>query len=280
MATHLLGTREARGSLCIPGVPVFVFHGLADRNSAPLAGLPTRERKYTSREDQFRDQLLAIKRHGGTITSLKHLADDRWSLHSATPIGITFDDGCSSDYEIAYPQLLASGAQAEFFINTATVGTPGRLSWSQIREMHANGMSIQSHGHHHCYLTHLAEHELRQELEVSKRTIEDHLGAEVDFLAVPYGDFNRRVLRVARESGYGAVCTSRNWPARPNRYTINRTAVYGSTALHEFESLLARDAIWYGRRAARAAAISVPKYVWLELRRRGILSAPGAGTLS
>jgi len=224
--------------------------------------------------------VLAIKRHGGTVASLKHLADNRWSLHSGTPIGITFDDGCSSDYEVAYPLLLASGARADFFINTATVGTPGYLTWSQIREMHANGMSIQSHGHHHWYLTHLAEDGLRQELEVSKRTIEDHLGAEVHFLAVPYGDFNRRALRVARETGYRAVCTSRNWPARPDQYTINRTAVYGSTALHEFEGLLARDAICYGRRAARAAAISVPKYVWLQLRRRGILSALGAGTLS
>lgn len=280
MATHLLGTREARGLLCLSGVPVFVFHGLAGRDSAPLAGLPARERKYSSTGDQFRDQLLAIRRHGGTGASLKHLADNRWSLHSGAPIGITFDDGCSSDYEVAYPLLLASGARADFFINTATVGTPGHLAWSQIREMHANGMSIQSHGHHHSYLTHLAEDALRHELEVSKRTIEDHLGAEVHFLAVPYGDFNRRVLRVARETGYRAVCTSRNWPARPDQYTINRTAVYGSTARHEFESLLARDAIWYGRRAARAAAISVPKYVWLQLRRRGILSAPGTSTLS
>ena len=38
----------------------------------------------------------------------------------------------------------AAGARAEFFINTATIGQPGYLTWGQVAEMHRAGMSFQS----------------------------------------------------------------------------------------------------------------------------------------
>ena len=55
----------------------------------------------------------------------------------------TFDDGRATDYEVAFPLLLAAGVRAEFFVNTATIERAGHLTWSQIMEMHRAGMSFQ-----------------------------------------------------------------------------------------------------------------------------------------
>jgi len=154
---------------------------------------------------------------------------------------LTFDDGRATDYEVAFPLLLAAGARAEFFINTATIERAGYLTWSQIVEMHRGGMSFQSHAHDHVLLPGLPERLLRNELETSKRLIEDRVGRGVDFLAAPYGLLDRHVVGVAREVGYQAVCSSLSWPARPGGAIVNRVAVYRDTTAARFAGILGRQ---------------------------------------
>jgi len=55
------------------------------------------------------------------------------------PVLITFDDGYVSSYEVADPILAAYGWQATIYIPTSVVGTPGRLTWAQLRQMYASG---------------------------------------------------------------------------------------------------------------------------------------------
>jgi peptidoglycan/xylan/chitin deacetylase (PgdA/CDA1 family) len=141
-----------------------------------------------------------------------------------------------------------------------------------MREMHARGMSFGSHGHDHVYLTRLSPHALDTQLRLSKARIEDGVGGAVDFVAVPFGDCNARVVAAARAAGYRGVCTSLAWPARRGARTINRIAIGAHTSLGEVEAVLAGAPGPFVRRGLRAMAVYAPKRVRLALRaRRGAM---------
>jgi biofilm PGA synthesis lipoprotein PgaB len=55
------------------------------------------------------------------------------------PVLITFDDGYVSSFKVADPILASYGWNASIYIPTGFIGTPGRLSWAQLRHMRATG---------------------------------------------------------------------------------------------------------------------------------------------
>jgi peptidoglycan/xylan/chitin deacetylase (PgdA/CDA1 family) len=232
-----------------PGVPVFVYHGLADEVHAASPN----ERKYWVKNVQFSEHLDYISRSGYQVWLLKDLANRNYeSDNFPSTVVITFDDGWCSDYRVAFPLLLKGGMKAEFFVNTAKVGTPSFVSWQEIREMHVAGMSIQSHGHDHLDLTRLSQGELEWQLKVSKQILEDRLGSSVDFLAAPHGRLNRRVMKEARRVGYRAVCSARSLPACPHARKLNRVVLLRDTEFWEFQQLLEKKPLRYLSRIARA----------------------------
>jgi peptidoglycan/xylan/chitin deacetylase (PgdA/CDA1 family) len=234
---------------------VLTYHGLADENYSTTSA---RERKYWMTPCRFRQQIELLIYEEFQCMTLSGFWDTR-SPGLDRAVVMTFDDGRASDYERAFPILLESGIRATLFVNTATIGTSGYLTWPQIDEMRRHGMSIESHSHDHVYLSELPKTELRRQLEVSKRTVEDRLGAPVRFLATPYGDTNALVLMEALNLGYSALCTSGNRPARAGSLTVNRVVVYGTTTDVEFRRLVNRDTFFYFARAVRAGLLYVPK---------------------
>jgi len=180
--------------------------------------------------------------------------------------GITFDDGCSSDYEKAFPLLLEAGIRADFFLNTATIGKPGYLNWEQVREMQKSGMAFHSHGHSHVVLSTLDQMAVEGELGMSRQILEDKLGCPVDFLAAPYGLLNRRVIREAFRLGYRGVCNSRQWTARVGNRCINRVAVLRQTSPWEFHRLLRCHPLPYVIRSLRSAIFYLPRQLLLRIQ--------------
>jgi peptidoglycan/xylan/chitin deacetylase (PgdA/CDA1 family) len=82
------------------------------------------------------------------------------------------------------------------------------MDWDQLREMSNSDISIQSHTTSHRPLSEISESEIAYELETSKKTIQDHLGTQVNFLSFPHGVFNESVMKLSRDAGYQAVCSS------------------------------------------------------------------------
>ncbi|MGE3595695.1 MAG: polysaccharide deacetylase family protein [Dehalococcoidia bacterium] len=125
-------------------------------------------------------------------------------------VGVTFDDGTAGQYEEAVPALQARGMTATFFVTTDWVGTPGFMSWDQLRELTRAGMSIQSHTKSHPHLSELEHDGLLTELRESKTRLDDELGQDTTQLALPGGDAPKRAFRHAlTEAGYGVIATSR-----------------------------------------------------------------------
>jgi len=72
----------------------------------------------------------------------------------------------------------------------------------------AAGMIIGSHGMMHRILTKLDDRELDYELRLSKKALEESLGHSVDYMSIPRGFYDQRVVDKARQFGYKAIFTS------------------------------------------------------------------------
>lgn len=95
------------------------------------------------------------------------------------------------------------------------------LTWDQVREMHALGMTIGSHTMTHPNLPSAGLAAAREELVASRRRLEGEIGVPVTMFSYPNGGAERYLtpeLRLlVRDTGYGAATTSRN--ALANRHS-------------------------------------------------------------
>lgn len=162
--------------------------------------------RFSVSVDAFDEMLLTIEETGHAGCSL----ESALARHDKPRVAITFDDGTAGQFEHAVPALRARDMTATFFVTTDWVGTPGFMTWSQLRQLTDWGMSVQSHTKSHPHLSELDRKQLTEELSVSKATLDRELGQETTQIALPGGNAPRRGLRgLLSESGYGVVATSR-----------------------------------------------------------------------
>jgi peptidoglycan/xylan/chitin deacetylase (PgdA/CDA1 family) len=119
----------------------------------------------------------------------------------------TFDDGFSSDYEVAYTLLREKKLKATFFVTVKNIGKPGYLNSDNLKDMSNNGMEIGSHGLTHRYLITLPKKEAIKEIKESKDQLEQLVGDEVTSYAPVGGHFHNWMIRAASDGGYKAFAT-------------------------------------------------------------------------
>jgi peptidoglycan/xylan/chitin deacetylase (PgdA/CDA1 family) len=198
---------------------------------------------YSVTQSDFEAQMALIKELKIPVVSLAEVVShihkrQRWHRHV---VCITFDDGFVTDYEVAYPVLKKYNFPATFFITIQNQKSPER--WVQWREMAAAGFTLGSHTVSHPYLSLLPEADMRRELTESKQIIEKETGAEVTFLAPPYGRYNRKLIQLSQETGYAALLTTN---VGVNRYNANvfelkRWTVRRKTSLKAFRRMILRN---------------------------------------
>lgn len=167
-------------------VTVLNFHGIGD----PVVDIPADERPYWCSAAtwlRLADAIVALRDRG-------------------VPVAITFDDGNVSDLEFALPVLAELGLTATFHACASRTGSLGYLSASQLQELRRAGMRIGSHGWSHVDLRRVDAGELAHEADASRLALAAASGGPVDDFAIPFGSYDRRVLRALR--GYQRVYTS------------------------------------------------------------------------
>lgn len=169
-----------------------------------------------------------------TLREMKNISSQNRENH----LSFTFDDGWQSDYNVAFPLLMKNHLKATFFVNPGNVGEKGFLKWEQIKEMNSEGMEIGSHGQSHRYLTLLPQKEVYEELYAAKREIEDQLGKEVVGLAIPGGEYNKNILKTAREIGYKMISISRPGVNQEPFDVICRVSIHAKSSESEIEKIL------------------------------------------
>lgn len=179
---------------------VINFHGIGQ----PGSGVPADEVPYWCPEDLWRG-----------------LAEEVAGLRAAgVDVRLTFDDGNRSDVEHALPVLQELFLTASFFVCADRMGRAGYLSGTELRQLRAAGMGVGSHGWSHRNLRQLDAVELRREAVAARHAIGAELGAEVEWFALPFGSYDRRVL--AALSDYDHVLTSDGGHARNGTWLVPR----------------------------------------------------------
>ncbi|MBA2919035.1 polysaccharide deacetylase family protein [Sphingomonas sp. MAH-20] len=138
------------------------------------------------------------------------------------PLTITFDDGNLSDATIGAPVLARRGLTGIFFPCAGRIGTPGYLDAAALRDLHAGGMGIGSHGWAHTDWRRADDAAMAREIGEAKDRIEQAIGAPVTSAAIPFGSYDRRVLRHA--APFATVYTSDGGLARQGARVQSRTS--------------------------------------------------------
>lgn len=139
-------------------------------------------------------------------------------------VAITFDDGYADNHAHALPLLQARRMAASFFVAVGFLErddevmahlseiwvTPRDrlrpLSWAQVAELRAAGMSIGSHTWSHRNLAQLSPGAVEADLRRSREVLERRLGEPVRTVAYPWGKLGRHVneatFAAARRAGF------------------------------------------------------------------------------
>ncbi len=246
-------------------VPILTYHGV-EMNDGEYKKLPPNKVLYLIKRGLFEAQMRYLADQNFQtvlVEDLISVADARGLLPDRA-ICLTFDDGNASDYLVAFPVLRNYDLRATFFVVTERVGRPGHVTWDQLKEMSAHGMSVQSHSDTHPFLSQCTASEIREELVQSKAIIENHIEKPVEIFAVPGGDWNERFRTMVKDCGYQAICTSKagiNYEPL-DLLALNRLSIRRVDSLDKFVSLVALD--------ARALFTYSVRTAFLDLAKRGM----------
>jgi peptidoglycan/xylan/chitin deacetylase (PgdA/CDA1 family) len=140
-------------------------------------------------------------------------------------VRISFDDGNSSDVEIALPRLVERGLTAEFFLLAGLLGERGRVDHAGVGALLDAGMAIGSHGWSHRDWRRIDSAQAREELDDAHRVLGEATGRPVSRVAIPFGSYDRHVLRLLREAGATRAYTSDGGRARPDAWLQARNSL-------------------------------------------------------
>ncbi len=225
-----------------PRAALFVFHDIVPVDALPE--VPVTHRPYALVPEELRAFLLAASSAARRAVTVSRVPGELGGAF----FGLTFDDGAASDYTEVYPVLRELGLRATFFVVPTLVGTPGHVTWAQLREMVANGMEIGSHSLTHPFLHQLDRAGLAHEYGRSKGILEDRLGAAVRSASLPRGWEPSGLESVLEGLGYRAFCTSRVgwWHPGDRPLAMPRIAVRRGMLIEEFVAILNAEprALW------------------------------------
>jgi poly-beta-1,6-N-acetyl-D-glucosamine N-deacetylase len=129
-------------------------------------------------------------------------------------VAITVDDAYTSAYHEAWPRLRARGWPFTVFVATDPVdqGLHAMMSWQQMREMAAAGVSFANHSraHEHLVRHRAGEDEaqwharVRADLLYAQERLQAELGRAPPLFAYPYGEYDSALRALVGELGYSA----------------------------------------------------------------------------
>jgi peptidoglycan/xylan/chitin deacetylase (PgdA/CDA1 family) len=229
-------------------IPILMYHSISSR-----AG--PRFRQWAVAPERFEEHLAYLAQHNYTPVTVTQLvaARTRGDELPTQPMVITFDDGYADFHENALPALHRHGFGATLYIPTAYVGgtcgwlqTEGEaprpmLTWSQVREIVGTGIECGGHSHTHPRLDAIPPAVARDEIELCKRLLEEHLGRVVASFAYPHGWHTSAIRRIVRAAGYISACAVKNMPSSStdDPFDLARLVVTADTDVAALADLLA-----------------------------------------
>lgn len=186
---------------------ILMYHRVSEVAENPLCVTPGR----------FAEQMAWLKRHGLRGVGVGALIDAMRAGRHRGLVGITFDDGWDNLVEAALPALLSNGFTATMFIVSGLLGGSLKydennawplISAGQVRELAMAGMEIASHTITHPRLAGADTDLLKAEVNESRASLRDLIGAEIRGFAYPYGSMDAAAQHAVRDAGYDYACAT------------------------------------------------------------------------
>lgn len=145
---------------------------------------------------------------------------------------LTFDDGPSTNTTALLDMLDSYGIKATFFL----LGQRAAAHPDLVRRIHTDGHDVGNHSWSHPNLRVLTNERQNEELRKTDELLRE-LGATPLYMRPPYGVFDDRVVKIAKDLGIDIILwslDSRDWKSLPADYAklrSTRGTVYDDGAL-------------------------------------------------
>ena len=202
-----------------PRSRILTYHSVGERDHAMNVA-----------PEVFRAQMQWLAAEGLVIS----LAD---ALDGMPGVAITFDDGYRDNLEHAAPILYHLEFPATVFVVPGRLGgmldhdhdldTSRLMTWDEVLELEAMGMTIGAHTMTHARLARLDRTAQEYEISECKAVLEDALGHEVGAFAYPFGsaaDYDAISRELALAAGYDIAVSNRYGPvdSAEGRWDVRR----------------------------------------------------------
>lgn len=193
-------------SLPVQALVVLQYHHVSETTPKSTSVTPAR----------FAEHMRWLKDNQYQVVSMHQLL--KW-LEQGEPIPnkaavITFDDGYTSIYDIAWPILKKNKWPFTVFINTKPHDEKNQqfMSWKQLQTLAKDGVVIGNHSVSHAHLVRKLENETEKrwrarvthEITAAQQRIQQQLGEQPKVFAYPFGEYNRGLQRILSGLGYVA----------------------------------------------------------------------------
>ncbi len=205
---------------------IFVYHRFGDSRH------PTTDTSLK----ELRKEFNYFKNNGYKVIPLKRLVkalkekksiDDRWVV-------LTIDDNFKSFYTNALPLFREFGYPFTIFVYVEATNKryPDYTTWEQLKEIAKYG-EIGFHSYSHPHMTFKSDDFLRSDFTRGLSLIKKHLGIVPKYFAYPYGEFNTRVKKIAKEFNFEAILNQNIGAVSKNSdiYDLDRNALVGKSNL-------------------------------------------------
>lgn len=158
------------------------------------------------RLDQFEAHIAELTSGAYNVLPLEEVAK---ALRDGTPlpdrtVAITVDDAFLSIYTEAWPRLRDAGLPFTVFVSTDPVdeGRAAYMTWDQLRELVAAGVSIGNHTASHLHMADASPEQNAAAIARSRKRFQEELGIDPVLFAYPYGEASLEVRKIVVGAGF------------------------------------------------------------------------------
>jgi peptidoglycan/xylan/chitin deacetylase (PgdA/CDA1 family) len=212
-----------------PEVPILCYHQIRDWKVSDSKTA----KDYIVPLAAFRDQMKALADSGFHTISPDQLLNylTKGASLPSKPVMITFDDTRADQYTAALPELNKYGFKGVFFIMTVSLGRPGYMAASQVKQLSDEGHTIGSHTWDHKSVKKYTADDWAQQIQKPSKQLHAITGKPVDYFAYPFGLWNKEAVSKLKQYEFKAVFQLSDLrDANDPLYTIRRIIVPGNWA--------------------------------------------------
>lgn len=198
-AAAAMGSAPAAGAADGPSAVVFAYNRFGE-DQTPASSI---------RIDQFESHLEDLQAGGYTVLPLPRIVE---ALRQGRPlpdrtVAITIDEASKSAFREAWPRLRAAGLPFTLFVGTDAIdrGSPAHMSWDELRQMAAAGVTIGGLGASTLPLATRPTADVRSELRRMGERLKAELNLRPALFAYPAGDHADPVRALVSELGFAAA---------------------------------------------------------------------------